>query len=598
MPEIRQQLRGLALSGGGFRATIFHLGVIRYLRETDRLRQLSHISSVSGGSVAAAHLVLNWNRYSGDDDAEFKRAAQEIVDFVQSDARGRLIGAWVLSWAIVSWLVIFPMLVAWYWQFSWWTWGGIAVWLCLIRFVCQKKGWPKSRSERLASAYKRHLFKNQTLPDLKLAQGPKLLIATTDLTSGDLWYFSDDGITHVAEKKKFESSKPTVAVAVAASSAFPPAFPPIEISSDILDVDAKLMEISHYLTDGGVYDNLGGRLLEYAGLPQAEIIVSSAEPRPDVATGSRFGLLIKRAERSTNILMQRVSELESECRSDAVQIRLQDDNKASRIPISVQHDVRTIRTDLNRFSPLEIQLLYAKGYESAKLALKDDAGESFVYEGGIPVSPHDGRWLPIGARNPGLAEGAANLDRSGRTVVGRLICLAIGILVAPFLIAVGLYFVSWWVPPLWIESTAKRWNATTTERDAISKTPWLHAFLTEGRTSFQADDGQDQVVAEVESEPIENSFLTLRPNSFVCYVGNTHATGEILYAQAFLKNRHGDLYKIVPVELVGNEQKIHVDTVNRGDRLFVLLSLSWPKDAEPDLVAKSIKLYLHSGNLK
>ncbi len=49
---------GLALSGGGFRASLFHLGVLTRLAELDLLRHLHVISAVSGGSVLAAHYML------------------------------------------------------------------------------------------------------------------------------------------------------------------------------------------------------------------------------------------------------------------------------------------------------------------------------------------------------------------------------------------------------------------------------------------------------------------------------------------------------------------------------------------------------------
>lgn len=42
---------GLALSGGGFRATVFHLGVLARLAEEDRLEDVTYISTVSGGSL-------------------------------------------------------------------------------------------------------------------------------------------------------------------------------------------------------------------------------------------------------------------------------------------------------------------------------------------------------------------------------------------------------------------------------------------------------------------------------------------------------------------------------------------------------------------
>jgi len=49
---------GLALSGGGFRASLYHLGLLRFLRDAGILSQVTHITSVSGGSVTAAHLAF------------------------------------------------------------------------------------------------------------------------------------------------------------------------------------------------------------------------------------------------------------------------------------------------------------------------------------------------------------------------------------------------------------------------------------------------------------------------------------------------------------------------------------------------------------
>ena len=63
---------GLALSGGGFRGTLYHLGVIRFLHDAGLLRDITHITAVSGGSILAAHLVLNWDRYNGSDQ-DFER---------------------------------------------------------------------------------------------------------------------------------------------------------------------------------------------------------------------------------------------------------------------------------------------------------------------------------------------------------------------------------------------------------------------------------------------------------------------------------------------------------------------------------------------
>ena len=44
---------GLALSGGGLRASFFHLGVLAHLAERNLLARIETISAVSGGSIAA-----------------------------------------------------------------------------------------------------------------------------------------------------------------------------------------------------------------------------------------------------------------------------------------------------------------------------------------------------------------------------------------------------------------------------------------------------------------------------------------------------------------------------------------------------------------
>jgi predicted acylesterase/phospholipase RssA len=53
----------LCLSGGGFRATFFHLGVVRVLRDLGLLSRITDVFSVSGGSILAGHLALNWEGF-------------------------------------------------------------------------------------------------------------------------------------------------------------------------------------------------------------------------------------------------------------------------------------------------------------------------------------------------------------------------------------------------------------------------------------------------------------------------------------------------------------------------------------------------------
>jgi NTE family protein len=53
---------GIALSGGGTRAAVFHLGVLKYLAERNVLEWVQHISSVSGGSLVTG-LVFHLSDY-------------------------------------------------------------------------------------------------------------------------------------------------------------------------------------------------------------------------------------------------------------------------------------------------------------------------------------------------------------------------------------------------------------------------------------------------------------------------------------------------------------------------------------------------------
>ena len=48
---------GLSLSGGGMRAAVFHLGVLRRLAVEHLLENVSHVSTVSGGSLATAAIM-------------------------------------------------------------------------------------------------------------------------------------------------------------------------------------------------------------------------------------------------------------------------------------------------------------------------------------------------------------------------------------------------------------------------------------------------------------------------------------------------------------------------------------------------------------
>src|SRR5947209_16335612 len=78
-PEQPTPGMALCLSGGGYRAMLFHVGALWRLNEIGYLRRLAQISSVSGGSITAGVLALAWTRLAFDDQRVGQRFVPEIV---------------------------------------------------------------------------------------------------------------------------------------------------------------------------------------------------------------------------------------------------------------------------------------------------------------------------------------------------------------------------------------------------------------------------------------------------------------------------------------------------------------------------------------
>jgi len=196
---------GLALSGGGFRAAAFHLGVFRRLRERGMLWDLDLLTCVSGGSIAGAFLATHWR----EDDA---------LDRLETYLRNTSIA--------VSSVI-----------------GGV-----LDPF--------SSRLDKLADAYDRDLFEGRALDSLQ--GGPRIYLNATNLATGNLFFFVAGGGLP-AEMGEWQlgavgAEDFPLSRAVAASSAFPPVFPPLRL--DASQYPAAGVDYVT-LSDGGVYDNLG-----------------------------------------------------------------------------------------------------------------------------------------------------------------------------------------------------------------------------------------------------------------------------------------------------------------------------------------------------
>jgi predicted acylesterase/phospholipase RssA len=229
---------GLALSGGGFRATLFHLGMIRFLRDANILPQVKHITSVSGGSILAAHLVLHWDRYNGSAE-EFDAAAADLTRFVQLDVRNRIVRRFPLA---------MPM-------------------RAMRRLALRRPIRQLTRTGLLEYHYEKFLYGDTCL--FQLPERPRLSILATNLSEGCLCAFTRDGLIMQrrlpGQRFQFDrvhTGLATVPMAVTASSAFPGFFPPLELQAE--DVGADPGQFGRIaFTDGGVYDNLGVRMFRW-----------------------------------------------------------------------------------------------------------------------------------------------------------------------------------------------------------------------------------------------------------------------------------------------------------------------------------------------
>lgn len=76
--------KGLALSGGGFRATLYALGALWRMNEDGLLTELDTITAVSGGAIASAFLMLKWHelKFIPIDKAKNRYRAENFEDVI------------------------------------------------------------------------------------------------------------------------------------------------------------------------------------------------------------------------------------------------------------------------------------------------------------------------------------------------------------------------------------------------------------------------------------------------------------------------------------------------------------------------------------
>ncbi len=262
----------LCLSGGGYRAMLYHVGALWRLNELALLPVLTRVSSVSGGSIAAGVLALHWKDLLGSSPPFAQSAFVEKIVTPIRNLAGQTIDTHAVGWGLFS------------------PW--------------------KSISDEIAGYYGQYLFGDATLQDLP--DEPRFVLNATCVKTGALWRFSK---RYLANWRVGMIRQPRVslAVAVAASSAFPPFLSPTRLQLDPTAFDPNVsadMTGDEYRTeavmaDGGVYDNLG---LETVWKRCKTILVSDGglrlrdEPHPS-------GDWAQHSYRLIDLLCQEVSSL-------------------------------------------------------------------------------------------------------------------------------------------------------------------------------------------------------------------------------------------------------------------------------------------------
>lgn len=401
---------GLALSGGGFRASIFHLGVIRRLEELGIMKDVAVVSTVSGGSIIGAYYVCEMERRlrcrrDDLDDSEidsvrltiFQEIAADFLNKIQRNLRTRA-------------LVFSPFFHP-------------------IMFL--KSLWPTvSRSDLMQAEFDRVFFGGtpltygRTMGDLpsvtreqltgapanapasNFLAGPRMVINTTSLLTGERVCFSRESISGVNELKKVDSNNLTLARVVGASACVPGLFPPTFIAGNML-------------VDGGVSDNQGLDGLLYEGrtedgsgeFSKADynlLIVSDASGQLEQlnSLSNRFAAVMPRTSsilqhEIRNKMMTRLrlwkeaaeakweinrpEHEQMKCQAGSTHIRefafvhlflnLKERQVKERLPSEYIPAVGRLRTDLDQFSAIECESLMYHGYTAIDSQLRTHCGK-------------------------------------------------------------------------------------------------------------------------------------------------------------------------------------------------------------------------------
>ena len=367
---------GLALSGGGFRASLFHLGVIRRLEELGIMKYVHTISAVSGGSIIAAYYVIEMEKHLRRLRAELEKNPERI-DEVRLQIFEKIAGRFfqALDHNLRSRVMVFgPFYHPILWIKSWWP--------------------TLSRSDIMQKEYDKRFYHDETLDHLPTVAlrndktsfevdkislgltGPTVVLNTTSLLTGERKGFKREPVSGISELNRVNRNMLKLSRVVGASSGVPGLFPPTTILGD-------------KLVDGGVTDNQGIDVL--VNLDR----ILTGDEGPSATDRDGFDVLLvsdasghmepvhRLGDRASTVMGRTLSIFQFQIRRKMLKIlglwkeggvnvrefafvhlflNLKDRLHAPRVPSEYIPALGGIRTDLDQFSFIEREALMYHGY--------------------------------------------------------------------------------------------------------------------------------------------------------------------------------------------------------------------------------------------
>jgi len=413
--QTTQERLGLGLSGGGLRASFFHIGVLAQMAELNLLRHVEVISTVSGGSIIGALYYLHVKKLL-ESKADADITDQDYVEIVRTIEKDFLEATEknIRMETFSSFAANFKMMFLNYSRsdriaelYNEWLYQKVLPGVSNPIQMRELKIYPKGGEEDF------HPNKHNTDRSAKV---PILVLNATSLNSGRNWQFTAQTMGEpripdddVIDKKPirllpadgYNDIVPTqqdfpLAHAVAASACVPGLFDPMAVSGLYNDLEQN-QKIRAQLVDGGVHDNQGINVLVRNKCTC--FVISDASGQMCTENNPETG--------SVSVLLRVSSILQDRVRTEGLQLLKnkqgahniafmnlraglaireiypidQDEKQAPDhiIPASaqafgvdpqVQESLSKIRTDLDAFTEVEAYSLMLDGYRMSKQDLE------------------------------------------------------------------------------------------------------------------------------------------------------------------------------------------------------------------------------------